>query len=157
MTQEVPKVEHPTPLAQPYPHEQVPMQVPPIQPVEPLPQVNIEIHEIHSDLEEKNSPSTCPINFYTSMTSSIPTTQFSGSIIDSSFPKLYFSEINLSQILSATTITSSVLIEAPRSIYPPITPIPSTSSGHQSTPTSPNSFFPQLDIPISFHLYNFFP
>ena len=55
------------------PEQQI-LQVPPIQQVEPLPQANVEIHEIHSDLEEENNPSTFPVNFLTSMNSSIATT-----------------------------------------------------------------------------------
>ena len=65
------------------------MQSPPIQQVEPLPQDNIEIHEIHSDLEEENTHSIFPVNVYTSMTSSIPITQSSQSIRDSSFPQFF--------------------------------------------------------------------
>ena len=34
------------------------LQVPPIQQVEPLPLTNLEVHEIYSDLEEENNPST---------------------------------------------------------------------------------------------------
>ena len=43
------------------PEQQI-LQVPPIQQVEPFPQANMEVHEIHSDLEEENSPSTCPVD-----------------------------------------------------------------------------------------------
>ena len=96
MPQDVPREENPVPQVQPTPQEQRAMQVPPIQQVEPMPQANIEIHEIHSDLEEENNPSTYPIDVYTSMKSSISTTQSCGSIIDSSFPQLSFPEINLS-------------------------------------------------------------
>ena len=52
MPQDVPREENPVPQVQPIPQEQRAMQVPPIQQVEPLPHDNIEIHEIHSDLEE---------------------------------------------------------------------------------------------------------
>ena len=56
-----------------HPEQQI-IQIPPIQQVKPFPQANIEIHEIHSDLEEENNPSIFPVNVLTSMTSSITTT-----------------------------------------------------------------------------------
>ena len=75
------------------------MQVPPIQRVEPPPQDDIEIHEIHSDLEEESNPSTCPVNIITSIASSIPNTQISKNMFDSSFSQFSFSELNVSLIL----------------------------------------------------------
>ena len=87
MPQEVHREEHPMQVVHPAPQEQVPMQVPPIQQVEPMPQANTEIHEIHSDLDEENDSSIFPINFYTSMTSSILIAHSFGCIIDSSFPQ----------------------------------------------------------------------
>ena len=69
------RLEQLVPLVQIAPREQVPTYVPPIQQVEPLPQANVDIHEIHNDLEEENYTSSCPVNVYTSMTSFIPTTQ----------------------------------------------------------------------------------
>ena len=114
-----------------------------------MPQPNLNIHEIHNELEEENTPSTFPVNIITSMTSSITTTQLSGIIFYSSFPQLYFPGINLSQILSATTSTPSVLIEVSGSISPSISPILSTSPELHTTPTSPHSVFPQLGTPIS--------
>ena len=81
------------------------------------------------------------------MTSSIPITQSSGSIIDSSFPQLSFFEINLSQIILATTSTPSVLLDVPNSTSPLTSPILLTLSPPHSTPTSPHFDFPQLDTP----------
>ena len=135
------------PQVQPTPQEQRAMQVPQIQQVEPMPQANIEIHEIHSDLEEENNPSTYPIDVYNSMKSSIATTQSCASIIDSSFPQFSFPEINLSRIILDATSTSYVLIDLPRSTFPSTSPILLTSSAPHSTPTSPHPVFPQLDIP----------
>ena len=52
------------------------MQVQPIQNVDLLTPANIEVHEIHSDLEEENAPSTyvCPVTISTNMNSSTTTT-----------------------------------------------------------------------------------
>ena len=52
----------------------MPLQIPPVQQVEPPLQPQIEVHEIHSDLEEEDGPGTCLVNILTSMTSSIPST-----------------------------------------------------------------------------------
>ena len=83
MLEEGHRVEHSLPLLQPAQQEQVAIHVSPIWQVEPLPQENVEIHEIHSDLEEENYTSSYPVNVYTFMTSFIPTTQLSASIVNS--------------------------------------------------------------------------
>ena len=61
------------------------MEVPPIQQVNPPPLADIEIHDVHSDLEEEDGPSTFPINFLTSLISSIPNLQEFEAMLDSSF------------------------------------------------------------------------
>ena len=83
MPQEVPREEQPVPPIPLSAKEQVPMQIPPNQQVEPPPQDEIEIHEIHSDLEEESWPSTFPINILTSKTSFDPNTQTPENIFDS--------------------------------------------------------------------------
>ena len=55
------------------PEQQV-LEIPPIQQVEPLPQANVEVHEIHSDLDKENSPSSYHVDVFNSMTSSAITT-----------------------------------------------------------------------------------
>ena len=66
------------------------------------------------------------------------------------FPNYLFSKINLSRIILATTSTPLVLIDVPSSTSPLTSPILSTSSTPHTTPTSPHSDFPQLDIPSIF-------
>ena len=75
-----------------------------------LPLANIEVEEIHSDLEEENTPSTfvCSDNGFTTMTSSSTTTQLFGNTFYSLFPQHSFSQINLSHILSATNGTDLI-------------------------------------------------
>ena len=69
------------------PEQQV-LQIPPIQQVEPFPQDNVEVHEIHSDLDEENNPSTCPMDFFTSMTSASITTQLAIAFLVHCFPNI---------------------------------------------------------------------
>ena len=90
MPQEVPREEQSVPPVQLSPPKQVLMQIPPVQQVEPPPQADIEIHEIHSDLEEESGPSTFPVNILTSMTSSIPNTHLFENIFYSSFSQISF-------------------------------------------------------------------
>ena len=52
--------------------EQALVQVPPIQQVNPPRPADIEIHDVHSDLEEEEGPSTFPVNVLTSLITSIP-------------------------------------------------------------------------------------
>ena len=61
------------------------LQVPPFQQVEPFTQANIELYEIHDDIEEEKNTTTFHVDVFTSMTSSATTTQLSGSIFYSSF------------------------------------------------------------------------
>ena len=75
--------------------EQVPLQIPPVQQVETPPQPDVEIHEIHSDLEEEAGPISCPVNILTSMTSSIPDTQLSTVLFYALFHRPSFSHLNL--------------------------------------------------------------
>ena len=122
----------------------MPLQIPPVQHVEPPPQPEIEVHEIHSDLEEEAGPSTCPINILTSMTSSIPGTHLSENIFDSLFPQYSFSKLNLKSILEDTTRDPSVLEEVPN-----LTPLSSpsislTSHTSHTTPTSSHIQFSQI-------------
>ena len=48
----MPREEQPAQIAPLSLQEQVPLQIPPVQQVELTPQPGIEVHEIHSDLEE---------------------------------------------------------------------------------------------------------
>ena len=105
-----------------------------------MPQANFEMHEIHSDLDEENSPSTCPVDVFTSMNSS--------AIFDSSFSQYSFFKIRLAQIIYSTTIMPSGLADVPISIPPSTSPILSNSSGIHTTPTSPHSFIPQVETPL---------
>ena len=66
--------EQPTHVAPLSLQEQEPLHIPPFQQVELPPQPKIEVHEIHSDLEEESYPATCLENILTSLTSSIPYT-----------------------------------------------------------------------------------
>ena len=118
MPQEVPREEQSMPPVQVAPPEQVLMQIPPIQQVEPPPLADIEIHKIHSDFEEESGPSTFHVNILASMTSSIPSTQLSKNIFYSSFSQFSFSELNLSPIIEATTSTPTILIDVPSSTSP---------------------------------------
>ena len=86
----MPREEQSAPIAPLGIQEQVPLQIPLGEQVEPLPQPEIEVHEVHSDLEEEARPTTCPLNILTSMTSSIPGIQLSESIFDSLFLSLIF-------------------------------------------------------------------
>ena len=60
------------PLLQIAQREQELVQVPPIQQVNPTPLADIEIHDIHNDLEEEEGTFACPVSVLTSLISSIP-------------------------------------------------------------------------------------
>ena len=62
----------------------------------------IEIHDLDSDLEEEIENPTCPINFVTSMTSSVSLSQFSRDVFDPLFSNSYFSHVDLKHIVEET-------------------------------------------------------
>ena len=112
------------------------MQVPPIQQVNPTPLADIEIHDIDNDLEQEEGTSTCPITIFTSLISSIPCLQQFDTMLDSSFSQQYFSEINFSPILIATTGIRRTLVDSPiHTSSPPHSP-------PHPIPTSPLSRLP---------------
>ena len=78
------------PLLQIPQREQALMKVPPIQQVNPPPLADIEVHYIHSDLEDEEGPSTFPISVLTSMISSIPTLHHFGPCCINRFPSSIF-------------------------------------------------------------------
>ena len=74
-SQEVPREEQLVPLLQISQQEQALMKVPLIQQVNPPLPPDIQIHDVDSDLDEEEGPSTFPVNVLTSLISSIPTLQ----------------------------------------------------------------------------------
>ena len=81
------------------------------------------------------------------MTYSIPNTQISKNMFDSSFYQFSFSELNLSPILEATTSTPMVLVDVPNPTSPLTSYILSTPFLSHKTPTSLPPHLPQINIP----------
>ena len=69
--QQVLREEQPAQVAAISFQEQLPLQIPPVQQVEPPPEPEIEVHGIDSDLEEESGSATHLVNILSSMTSSI--------------------------------------------------------------------------------------
>ena len=84
-SQQEPREEQMVPLLQIAQREQVLVQVPPIQQVNPLHPSDVEIHDIYSDLEEETGPSICPVCILTSLVSSIPSPEESEFVLGASF------------------------------------------------------------------------
>ena len=129
------------PLLQISQREQALVQVPPIQQVNPTPLDDIEIHDIHNDMEEEEGTSSFLVSVLTSMISSIPALQQFDTMLDSSFSQQYLSKIKFSPILKATTSIPKTLVDS--LIH---TSSPPHSSPHP-IPTSPLSQLPHINIP----------
>ena len=108
----------------------MPPQVPIIQQVKPQPKHEIEIHQIDSDLEEDTRNPTFPVNIYTSRTSSVLDSHFSGDLFHALFPQFSFSHVDLNHILKETSRDPLVVVELPSDTPPPspcVSSIPHTA------------------------------
>ena len=106
------------------------MQVPSAQKVISLSSAQIEVHDVHSDLNEEDDPATNPEVVMNTLLSSIPNIQGFPSMLGSSSSHQSYSKIIFSRIMRDTTSIPTVLVESPYHTSPPplLPPHPITTS-----------------------------
>ena len=125
----------------------MPPQVPVIRQVEPQSEREIGIHEINSDLEGDTGNPTYPINIYTSKTSSVLDSHFSGDLFHALFLQSSFSHVDLKPILDDTSRDPLVSSELPNDTPPPSPHVSTIRHTSQNLTTSSCIPFFQVETP----------